>query len=299
MNKELKGILHVFLAYVLWGLMPIYWKTVAHISSDEILASRVVWSFVFTLLLIIVLRDVPKLKRDLRELWTDKKAFFSLMLASYLVTANWFTFIFAVNAGELVQTSLGYYINPLFSVLLGILFLGERLTDAQKAAVGIASAGVVILTVTYGQLPWISLVLASTFAFYGLIKKQTKVSAITGLAIETFFVLPLAFLYLVYLFSQDSLQFVDTNLLTALLLMLSGVATALPLLLYASGTKSIPLYLSGFIQYIAPTMMLILGVVLYNEPFSNQEWVGFSFIWVALLLFSISKFIQVKRSLQK
>lgn len=299
MNKELKGILHVFLAYVLWGLMPIYWKTVAHISSDEILASRVVWSFVFTLLLIIVLRDVPKLKRDLRELWSDKKAFFSLMLASYLVTANWFTFIFAVNAGELVQTSLGYYINPLFSVLLGILFLGERLTDAQKAAVGIASAGVVILTVTYGQLPWISLVLASTFAFYGLIKKQAKVSAITGLAIETFFVLPLAFFYLVYLFSQDSLQFVDTNLLTAFLLMLSGVATALPLLLYASGTKSIPLYLSGFIQYIAPTMMLVLGVVLYNEPFSNQEWVGFSFIWVALLLFSISKFIQVKRSLQK
>lgn len=296
MNKELKGILHVFLAYVLWGLMPIYWKTVAHISSDEILASRVVWSFVFTLLLIIVLRDVPKLKRDLRELWSDKKAFFSLMLASYLVTANWFTFIFAVNAGELVQTSLGYYINPLFSVLLGILFLGERLTDAQKAAVGIASAGVVILTVTYGQLPWISLVLASTFAFYGLIKKQAKVSAITGLAIETFFVLPLAFFYLVYLFSQDSLQFVDTNLLTAFLLMLSGVATALPLLLYASGTKSIPLYLSGFIQYIAPTMMLVLGVVLYNEPFSNQEWVGFSFIWVALLLFSISKFIQVKRS---
>lgn len=299
MNREIKGILHVFLAYVLWGLMPIYWKTVAHISSDEILASRVVWSFIFTLLLIAVLRDVPKLKRDLRELWSDKKAFFSLMIASYLVTANWFTFIFAVNAGELVQTSLGYYINPLFSVLLGIVFLGERLTDAQKAAVGIASAGVVILTVTYGQLPWISLVLASTFAFYGLIKKQAKVGAITGLAIETFFVLPIAFLYLVYLFTQDSLQFVDSDVLTVFLLMLSGVATALPLLLYASGTKSIPLYLSGFIQYIAPTMMLVLGVVLYNEPFSSQEWIGFSFIWVALLLFSISKFIQVKRSLQK
>lgn len=299
MNREIKGILHVFLAYVLWGLMPIYWKTVAHISSDEILASRVVWSFIFTLLLIVVLRDVPKLKRDLRELWSDKKAFFSLMIASYLVTANWFTFIFAVNAGELVQTSLGYYINPLFSVLLGIVFLGERLTDAQKAAVGIASAGVVILTVTYGQLPWISLVLASTFAFYGLIKKQAKVGAITGLAIETFFVLPIAFLYLVYLFTQDSLQFVDSDVLTVFLLMLSGVATALPLLLYASGTKSIPLYLSGFIQYIAPTMMLVLGVVLYNEPFSSQEWIGFSFIWVALLLFSISKFIQVKRSLQK
>lgn len=299
MNREVKGILHVFLAYILWGLMPIYWKTVAHISSDEILASRVVWSFIFTLLLIVVLRDVPKLKRDLQELWTDKKAFFSLMIASYLVTANWFTFIFAVNAGELVQTSLGYYINPLFSVLLGIVFLGERLTDAQKAAVGIASAGVVILTVTYGQLPWISLVLASTFAFYGLIKKQAKVGAITGLAIETFFVLPIAFLYLVYLFTQDSLQFVDSDALTVFLLMLSGVATALPLLLYASGTKSIPLYLSGFIQYIAPSMMLVLGVVLYNEPFSTQEWVGFSFIWVALLLFSISKFIQVKRSLQK
>ncbi|XKH50849.1 EamA family transporter RarD [Chryseomicrobium palamuruense] len=297
MTTEQKGIAQVFLAYLLWGLMPIYWKTVQHISSDEILASRIVWSFIFTVLLITVLRDIPKLKTDLTNLWADKKAFYSLMIASYLVTANWFTFIFAVNSGELVQTSLGYYINPLISVLLGIVFLGEKLSDAQKAAVGIAAAGVMILTYTYGELPWISLVLAGSFAFYGLIKKQAKVGAITGLAIETFFVLPFAFIYLAYLFTQDSLQFVESEPITMLLLMFSGVATALPLLLYASGTKRIPLYLSGFIQYIAPTIMLVLGVVLYNEPFSNMEWTGFSFIWVALVLFSVSKFIQVKRSL--
>lgn len=297
MITEQKGIAQVFLAYLLWGLMPIYWKTVQHISSDEILASRIVWSFIFTVLLITVLRDIPKLKTDLTNLWADKKAFFSLMIASYLVTANWFTFIFAVNSGELVQTSLGYYINPLISVLLGIVFLGEKLSDAQKAAVGIAAAGVMILTYTYGELPWISLVLAGSFAFYGLIKKQAKVGAITGLAIETFFVLPFAFIYLAYLFTQDSLQFVESEPITMLLLMFSGVATALPLLLYASGTKRIPLYLSGFIQYIAPTIMLVLGVVLYNEPFSNMEWMGFSFIWVALVLFSVSKFIQIKRSL--
>ncbi|MBM7706866.1 chloramphenicol-sensitive protein RarD [Chryseomicrobium aureum] len=297
MTTEQKGIAQVFLAYLLWGLMPIYWKTVQHISSDEILASRIVWSFIFTVLLITVLRDIPKLKTDLTNLWADKKAFFSLMIASYLVTANWFTFIFAVNSGELVQTSLGYYINPLISVLLGIVFLGEKLSDAQKAAVGIAAAGVMILTYTYGELPWISLVLAGSFAFYGLIKKQAKVGAITGLAIETFFVLPFAFIYLAYLFTQDSLQFVESEPITMLLLMFSGVATALPLLLYASGTKRIPLYLSGFIQYIAPTIMLVLGVVLYNEPFSNMEWTGFSFIWVALVLFSVSKFIQIKPSL--
>ena len=297
MTTEQKGIAQVFLAYLLWGLMPIYWKTVQHISSDEILASRIVWSFIFTVLLITVLRDIPKLKTDLTNLWADKKAFFSLMIASYLVTANWFTFIFAVNSGELVQTSLGYYINPLISVLLGIVFLGEKLSDAQKAAVGIAAAGVMILTYTYGELPWISLVLAGSFAFYGLIKKQAKVGAITGLAIETFFVLPFAFIYLAYLFTQDSLQFVESEPITMLLLMFSGVATALPLLLDASGTKRIPLYLSGFIQYIAPTIMLVLGVVLYNEPFSNMEWTGFSFIWVALVLFSVSKFIQIKRSL--
>lgn len=297
MTTEQKGIAQVFLAYLLWGLMPIYWKTVQHISSDEILASRIVWSFIFTVLLITVLRDIPKLKTDLTNLWSDKKAFFSLIIASYLVTANWFTFIFAVNSGELVQTSLGYYINPLISVLLGIVFLGEKLSDAQKAAVGIAAAGVMILTYTYGELPWISLVLAGSFAFYGLIKKQAKVGAITGLAIETFFVLPFAFIYLAYLFTQDSLQFVESEPITMLLLMFSGVATALPLLLYASGTKRIPLYLSGFIQYIAPTIMLVLGVVLYNEPFSNMEWMGFSFIWVALVLFSVSKFIQIKRSL--
>lgn len=299
MNNETKGILHVLTAYILWGLMPVYWKTIQHISSDEILASRVVWSFIFTLLLLAVLRNISKLKSDLILLWSNKKAFFSLMLASYLITANWFTFIFAVNSGELVQTSLGYYINPLFSVLLGILFLGEKLSDAQKVAVGIAAAGVVILTFSYGELPWISFVLASSFAFYGLIKKQATVGAITGLAIETFFVLPIAFGYLIYLFTQDSLQFIGASTGTVILLMLSGVATALPLLFYASGTKSIPLYLSGFIQYIAPTMMLITGVVFYNEPFSNYEWIGFSFIWLALLLFSISKFIQVKRSLQE
>lgn len=294
-TEEKQGIIIVAVAYVLWGFMPIFWKMLDHVSSDEILAGRVIWSFVFTLLLVVIGRNYKQLLMDIQELWKDQKAFWSLVLASYLITGNWFIFIYAVNAGYIVQTSLGYYINPLLSVVLGIVFLKERLSRAQVLAVIIAAIGVLILSISYGQVPWISFSLAITFAIYGLIKKTLKVDALRGLTIETFFVLPVALIYFTYLVATGEAVFFSTDVLTVILLVLTGVATAVPLILFAKGTKSIPLYMSGFIQYIAPTLMLLVGVIIYKEQFSKIEFLSFSFIWCALILFTASKIMEVRK----
>lgn len=185
-TEEKQGIVFVVLAYVLWGFMPIYWKLLEHVSSDEILSGRVIWSFIFTLMLVMVGRNFKQLKIDLKDLWANQKSFWGLFVASYLVTGNWFTYIYAVNAGFIVQTSLGYYINPLLSILLGIIFLKERLSRAQQFSVLLAAIGVIILTVSYGEVPWIAFTLAITFALYGLIKKSIKIDPLRGLTIETF-----------------------------------------------------------------------------------------------------------------
>ncbi|SDM73433.1 chloramphenicol-sensitive protein RarD [Psychrobacillus sp. OK028] len=295
-NEEKQGIIFVIIAYVLWGFMPIYWKLLEHVSSDEILAGRVIWSFIFTLMLVIVGRNLKQLKIDLKDLWANKKSFWGLFVASYLVTGNWFTYIFAVNAGYIVQTSLGYYINPLISIMLGILFLKERLSKAQQLSVLLAAVGVIILTVSYGGFPWIAFTLAITFALYGLIKKSIKIDAVRGLTIETFFVLPVALFYFVYLLFTDKAVFFSSNAITAILLIFTGVATAVPLILFAKGTKTMPLYMSGFFQYIAPTLMLLVGVLLYDEAFSKIEFLSFSCIWIALILFTVSKVMEVRKA---
>lgn len=294
-SEEKQGIIIVAIAYMLWGFMPIYWKFLSDVSSDEILASRIIWSFLFTLLLVTISKNLKTLLDDLKELWSNKKAFWSLVLASYLVTGNWFTFIFAVNGGYIVQTSLGYYINPLISVLLGIIFLKERLSKAQQLSVVIAAIGVIILAVSYGEIPWISFILAITFAFYGLIKKSLTIDPLRGMTIETLFVLPVALLYFAYLLKKDQAVFFESSISMMILIALTGVATAVPLVLFAKGTKTMPLYMSGFIQYIAPTLMLIIGVFIYKEQFSQIEFLSFSFIWVALILFTASKIMEVRK----
>ncbi|MCM3360293.1 MULTISPECIES: EamA family transporter RarD [unclassified Psychrobacillus] len=296
MNAEEKqGIIVVVLAYAWWGFMPIYWKLLDHVASGEILSGRVIWSFVFTLMLVLIGRKFSVLREDLKNLWKDKKSFWSLVLASYLVTGNWFLYIFAVNEGYIVQASLGYYINPLLSVLLGIIFLKEKLSLAQKISVLIAATGVVLLTISYGVVPWIAMLLASTFAFYGLIKKRITIDPLRGLTIETLFVLPVALAYFSYLVVSDQAVFFSSNITTTILLVLTGVATAVPLVLFAKGTKTMPLYMSGFIQYIAPTLMLLIGIFVYGEKFSKIEFISFSFIWAALLLFTFSKIIELRR----
>ena len=292
MEKERSGVLWAVSAYMIWGILPVYWKTLDHVPSAEILISRVVWAFVFTLLLILILRNGRHLKGDIKTLWQSQKSFWLLFFASVLISANWFIYIWAVNHSFLVQTSLGYYMNPLVSVLLGIFFLKEKLSTAQKIAFMLAVIGVVILTVSYGKFPWLSFALAVSFAVYGLVKKTIQLDALRGLTIETFFITPLAIGYYIWLFVSDRAVFLHSDVKTDILLIFTGVATALPLVLFAKGVQRLPLYMAGFLQYIAPTMMLFLGVIIYGETFGKIDLLSFMFIWAALILFTVSKIVE-------
>ncbi len=296
---HMKGIITVIFAYLIWGILPVYWKTLAHVSSEEILYSRIIWAFVLTTIFVIAMRQGPYLVSDVKMLWKQQKQFWLLFLASVLISGNWFIYIWAVNHNHLVQTSLGYYMNPLVSVLLGVFFLKETLSIFEKIAFMLALIGVLSLTIYYGGLPWIAIVLALSFAFYGLIKKQIPLHATRGLAIETFFVMPIALIAYIPLFQRHEAFIVNDSMQTTVLLIGTGIATALPLILFAKGAQQIPLYMVGFLQYIAPTMMLILGVIVYGEAFSKVEFMSFFFIWLALIVFALSKltFFFKKRAL--
>ncbi|AYC29852.1 EamA family transporter RarD [Paenisporosarcina cavernae] len=297
--NEKKGIVWAILAYTIWGFLPIYWKMIQEVSSGEILSSRIIWSFVFTFGFVLLIGQRKTIVMDLKTLWMNKRAFWSLVAASVLISGNWFLYIWAVNNGFLIQTSLGYYINPLLSVLLGIIFLKERLTAAQKVAVVVAAVGVAILTFSYGHLPWLALALAATFAFYGLMKKTIPLDALRGLTLETLFILPIAIVYYIYSFIQEDVMFLHSSIKIDILLILSGIATAIPLLLFAKGAQNIPLYLVGFLQYIAPTCMLLLGVIVYKESFGTLDFISFSFIWMGLIVFTISKMAQARAKKKK
>lgn len=294
MADEKRGILYTAMTYTIWGFLPIYWKLLDQVPSDEILASRIVWSLILTVAFIFLINGRKMLFQDLKDLWKSKKTFFTLMLASYLITLNWFLYIFAVTNDRIVETSLGYYINPLVSMLLGVIFLKEKLSPAIKFAFVLAAAGVTILAVSYGTLPWLAFGMAFSFAFYGLIKKTIKLNALRGLALETLFVMPVAVAYYIYLFVNGDAHFLHTGISTDMLLIISGAATALPLFLFATGAPLIPLYMVGFLQYIAPSLMLILGVLVYGEEFNRINLISFSFVWVALAIFTTSKVMEAR-----
>ena len=294
LENERQGVIWALGAYIVWGVLPIYWKWLGHVPSSEIITSRVIWAFVFTMLFVVIMRNSKLLLVDIRTLWQNQKAFWSLFFASALISGNWFLYIWAVNNNHLVETSLGYYINPLISVMLGIFFLKERLTSAQKLAVVIALIGVIILTISYGRFPWLAMALAISFAIYGLMKKTIPLDAVRGLAIETLFILPFALIYYIYLFVSDQAIMFHNNLQTDILLVFTGAATAIPLVLFAKGAQRMPLYMIGFLQYIAPTCMLFLGVMIYDETFNAIDLLSFSLIWLALILFTVSKVMEAR-----
>ncbi|MBM7648812.1 chloramphenicol-sensitive protein RarD [Bacillus ectoiniformans] len=290
MNSMLKaGIVYAGLAYLIWGLFPVYWKMLEHVTADEILANRILWSFVFMVLFLFFTGKVKHLKGTLKDMKLNPKRAGALVLASLLVTSNWFLFIWAVNNERIIETSMGYYINPLMSVLLGVFILKEALSKAQILSFLLASAGVLVLTVSYGQFPWVSIGLAVTFALYGLAKKMIKVDAAIGLTLETTAVAPFALLYLGYLFNKENVSLFSGSAETDILLIGGGMITAVPLLLFAQGAQKIPLYMIGFLQYITPTMTLLLGIFVYHEPFTSVQLTAFSFIWSALAIFSLSQ----------
>nr|WP_106779051.1 EamA family transporter RarD [Lysinibacillus timonensis] len=295
MSEEQKGILYAFGAYVIWGLFPLYWKLIEHVNSLEILINRVIWSFIFTIIFILIIRQRKQLLEDIHSLWKNKKQFFSLLTASVAITCNWYIYIWAVNHDHVVDTSLGYYINPLLTVLFGVIFFKERLSKAQVIAVMVAFIGVLIMTISYGEVPWIALLIALSFATYGAFKKKIQLDATRGLAIETLFILPFAIAFYIYLWGTQPTSLLQVNITTDLLLVLGGIVTAVPLVLFSKGAQRIPQYLIGFLQYFTPTVVLILGVVLYHEPFNLVDLIAFGFIWLSIILFITSTISEFKK----
>ncbi len=276
--------------YATWGLVPVYWKGIAEITAAEALIPRVLWTFVLLLIATRVTgRASETWAKGGREwLWT--------LLASFLLAGNWTLFVYAVQSDQVIASSLGYYINPLVSILLGMLILGERLNPIQALAVGIAAFGVATLTIRVGSLPWISLVLAMSFALYGLIHKMHPQPALAGLTREMMILSPLALLALGVLFRSGDSGLVEASLGEHAYLSLSGVVTAVPLLLFHAATRRLPLVAVGMFQYIAPTLTLLLAIVVYREPFGSAQAMGFGLVWVGLALFSFDSIRRTRSS---
>jgi chloramphenicol-sensitive protein RarD len=277
-----RGVLAGIGAYTLWGLFPIYWKLLEQVPAIEILAHRMVWSLVFVAMLLTLQQEW----KWLREVLRSRRTVLVYTLAAILLSFNWFTYIWAVNAGYVVESSLGYFINPLINILLGVIFLGERLRTGQEVAVLLAGAGVVYLTVSYGSLPWISLLLAFTFGLYGLIKKTARLESMHGFSLETMVMFVPALSFLLYREAAGVGAFARQGEVTTLLLVLAGPVTSIPLLLFGYSARRVPLSMLGFMQYIAPTLQFLLGVFAYHEAFPLERLVGFSIIWTALLVYT-------------
>ena len=280
-DYERRGVWYAVACYTLWGLLPIYWKFLHAASPIAILTNRMVWSFVFVAIVLAVRREWAWVRPALR----DRQTVLTYLAAAVLLSVNWYIYIWAVNAGFVVESSLGYFITPLVNVLLGTLFFRERLRLGQWGAIGLAALGVVYLTVTYGQLPWISLALAFTFGFYGLLKKKAKLPALQGMGMEMGLLFLPAAVFLIWQEShgQGSIGHLDWTVNVALLA--TGVLTVMPLLWFAEAARRIPMTLLGVFQYIAPTIQFVIGIAIYHEPFSAAKLVGFCIIWSALLLY--------------
>ncbi len=288
-NEIKTGAFQAGLSYLLWGILPIYWKLLDHVNAEDILANRIFWSFAFMMVVLFFSKKIGNLCSVLKSFKQNRKEMYALIIASLLISTNWFIYIWAVNHHHMIEASLGYYINPLVSVLLGVIFLKEKLSPAQYVSFIIAGVGVLILGISYGKFPWISIVLALSFGVYGLAKKMIKVDSAVGLTLETLVVTPFAFAYMVFLFFNGEHALFAGSVATDLLLVGAGAATALPLLYFAKGAQKIPLSMLGLLQYIAPTITLILGVLVYGEQFTKHHLQAFIFIWSALTIYSLSK----------
>jgi chloramphenicol-sensitive protein RarD len=270
-------------AFVAWGLLPVYWKWLHEVPAPQLLGHRIVWSFLSLLAVLMATRQY----RRFRAAVSDRRVLRIYSAAAVLIGINWLTYVWGVNAGFVVETSLGYFINPLLSVLLGVFFLRERLRPLQWLPVGLAATGVLYLTFVYGRFPWIALILAFSFAFYGLIKKTAPLGSLHGLTLETALLLVPAAGYLVYCQADGTGVFLHHGTGTDLLLVGGGLMTTVPLLLFASAAHRIPLSTVGIFQYIAPTLQFLLGVVVYREPLTPARLTGFAIVWMALIVFAI------------
>lgn len=278
-----RGVLYAATAYLLWGFFPAFWKQLSVVPPVEILGHRIAWSLIFLALILLYRGEWQQLKTALKRPRTTLLS----VGAATLLALNWFTYVWAVNNGFIVETSLGYFINPLINVLLGVLFLRERVRVWQWLALLIATTGVVWLTVSYGTLPWIALTLACSFGLYGLVRKTGALNSLHGLSAEMAILFLPALGLLFYLELEGAARFGHGGIATSLLLATGGVITAVPLLLFAAGARRIRLVTLGVLQYSAPTLQFILGVFVYDEPFNQDRMVGFILIWLALLIYTV------------
>lgn len=289
MENYKQGIFFGLAAYVLWGILPVYWKALELVSPFEILSSRFMWSCVFVFLLIIFQKKWPLFAKEVKQVFSNLKTGTAMIAAGITISFNWGTFIWAVNNGHIVETSMGYYINPLVSILFAVVFLRERLDKMQLAAITCAFIGVASMVYSFGKIPWVSLTLAFTFALYGLLKKILPVSALTSIMLETLLITPIALAYEYSLWQQGLSFYASGNIQVIMMLTGAGVVTAIPLLLFTAGARLLPLKIIGFLQYISPTLTLLIGVFVYNEAFTTSHLLAFGWIWAALLLFIVSQ----------
>jgi len=290
-HRSISGVIFGASAFLIWGISPLYWKTLTAVPALEIVSHRVVWSLLI-LMPLILFRSRWK---DFLSVLTNWRTVTILIVTSLFVSCNWLVYIWAVNNGFLLQASLGYYINPLVNVLLGTVFLRERLRAYQIIAVLFASAGVLYLTIFYGQFPWIACILAFTFGLYGLIRKIIAAGSLVGLTMETLLLAAPALGYLIYLQIDGSASFLCGPLKIDLLLMGTSVLTALPLLLFAMSARRVQLTTLGFLQYIAPTCMFGMAVFIFLEPFQMEQLVSFTLIWTALAVYSADSVIHFRK----
>jgi chloramphenicol-sensitive protein RarD len=286
-----KGILSGITAYTLWGFFPIYWKLLQDVPAVQLLGHRIVWSFLLLIVVVLLTRQWNDFRSSL-----NMRTFQIYFIAAILIGINWLTYVWAVNAGFILETSLGYFINPLLSVLMGVLFLRERLRTAQWIPVALAAIGVAYLTFAYGRLPWISLLLAFTFGFYGLTKKLAPLGSVFGLTLETGILFFPALAYLGWMQANNTAAFLHTGQTPDLLMVGAGVVTTIPLLLFASAAKQIPLSMIGILQYLAPTIQFLIGIFIYTETFDQSRLVGFGIVWLALIIFWAESYLANRKT---
>jgi chloramphenicol-sensitive protein RarD len=290
-----KGFAFALGSYILWGLFPIYWKWLHNVNAVQVIGHRIVWSFLILLTFVLA-------TRQFKAFWqkaSKPHIFWLYILTAGLIAINWLIYVWAVNADFIVEASLGYFINPLLSVLLGVIFLRERLRPFQWIPVILATAGVIYLTVVYGHLPWIALTLAFTFSIYGWIKKIAPLGPLHGLTLETGILFLPAIAFLTFSEISGKAAFLHSSLTTDMLLAGSGAITSITLLMFASAAQSLPLTIVGIMEYIAPTIAFLLGVLVYKEPFDHTRLVGFGIVWIALILFTAEGFWARRKTLHQ
>ena len=275
--------------YLIWGVLPLYWNLLARAEANEILAHRIIWSFFFMVVVLMVTKRWQSFKEDCRALWQDKKRGAILLLAAFTISLNWLTYIWAVNHGHVIDTSIGYYINPLMSVLFGIVFFRERISGLKKISLLLAAIGIVLMTYQLGKLPWVAVALAVSFSVYGALKKQLHLNPFSSITLETLLMVPFAVPYIGMLMMSPANHFSLATPDLALYLMGTGVVTAVPLVLFSYGANLLPLNVLGFFQYISPTIGLLLGIFFFHETFGMAQISALGFVWAAIVLFTVAE----------